>query len=73
MSWKRIYKDERLPEDDVIYTDGKTITLKGKDVYGNTVYIGHSRSFEQATHYMLLREIRLPRQKCESKCLTCKN
>lgn len=73
MSWKRIHKDEPLPNDDIVYTDGSTITVKGKDIYNRNVYIGHNRSLEQATHYMLLREIRLPRQKCLTKCLSCKN
>ena len=73
MNWKKIYKDERLPNDDIIYTDGKTLSVRGKDIYNKSVYIGHNKSIDQATHYMLLREISLPHQKCEAKCIRCKN
>ncbi len=71
MNWRKINKDERITNDDILYTNGKTISARGKDIYNKSTYMGHNISLEQATHYILLRELPLPWQKCASKCLRC--
>lgn len=71
MNWRKIYKNESIPNDEIVYTNGRSITVIGKDIYGKKVCIGDNISLEQATHYMLLREITVPRQKCAIKCVIC--
>lgn len=63
MNWRKIYKNESLPKDEIIYTDGRRITAIGKDIYGRPLAMGDNASIEQATHYILLRELPLPWQK----------
>jgi hypothetical protein len=63
MNWRKIYKGERLPHDEIIYTNGKTITVIGKDIYGRPKIMGDNIHISHATHYILLRELPKPWQK----------
>ena len=74
MNWKKIDKTEKMPSEPFIYTDGKRITVAGKDIYGlKNLYIGDNASLDQATHYVILRDLPMPLDACRSKCRRCCN
>lgn len=73
MNWRKINKNECLPSEPLIYTDGKRITAVGKDIYGKKLSMGDNASLDQATHYILLRDLPKPKGTCSVKCLRCCN
>jgi len=74
MNWKKIDFNEKFPKEPYIYTDGKRITVAGKDIYGiKNMMIGDNASLLQATHYILLRDIPRPQGTCSVKCIRCCN